>query len=343
MALIEIGRKILSCTRDWGAAALVIVVLTWAARADAQTCTWGDEIAPATRQAVESAGRRYFELAAKGDVATLKQSAIPSVAANFAPIETAVKDHQAGFAGAQVKVRPLFLLDVDSKEPLPRAEFLCGVFGKSGQTADSAVFVIPDMPPGSYAAVILDVAAENEQTLSFVLQKLGSDWKLAGFYAKPARVAGHDGRWFWDRAREFKDKGQNMNAWFYYNQARDLLAPVPFMSTLATDKIYDESQAIQPSGLPKNGAPIELSGGGKTYSITNMFAVGVGGDVDLVVKHQAPDVSNPNQTYQENVAVIRALVAKYPELRTGFTAVIARAVEPSGKDFGTLMPVKDVK
>ena len=109
---------------------------------------------------------------------------------------------------------------------MPRAEFLCGVFGKSGQTADSAVFVIPNLPPGTYGVVILDVAEKLPHTLSLVLQKIGNEWKLAGFYVKATQVAGHDGQWFWDRAREFKAKGQTRNAWLYYNQARDLLAPV---------------------------------------------------------------------------------------------------------------------
>jgi hypothetical protein len=74
-----------------------------------------------------------------------------------------------------------------------------------------------------------------------------------------------------------------------------------------------------------------------------MFPVGAGGDVDLVVKYAAADVSNPNLTYQDNMALIKALVAKYPELREGFTAIIARAVEPSGKDYGTMLAVKEIK
>jgi hypothetical protein len=37
------------------------------------------------------------------------------------------------------------------------------------------------------------------------------------------------------------------------------------------------------------------------------------------------------------------LVAKYPELRDGFAAIIVRAVEPSGKDYGSMVAVKDIK
>jgi hypothetical protein len=312
-------------------------------RARGQTCLSAEDMDAATRTALESAARQYFELAAKGDVAMLRQDAIPSLAVDFGGIEAAVKEHQESFSGATATARPPFLLQAEGKEPLERAEFLCGVFGKSGQTANSAVFVIPNLPPGSYGTVILDVASKVPSTLSFVLQKVGNDWKLAGFYARPTQIAGHDGKWFWDRAREFKGKGQNHNAWFYYLEARELTAPVPVMSTMATDRIYDEMQSVQPTDLPAAGNTVDLPAGGKTYKLTSAFPVGVGNDLDLVVKYAAADVSNANRTFQDNVAVIHALVAKYPELRDGFAAIIARAVEPSGKDYGTMVAVKDIK
>jgi hypothetical protein len=59
-----------------------------------------------------------------------------------------------------------------------------------------------------------------------------------------------------------------------------------------------------------------------------VFPKGVGSDLDLIVKYQVADVSNTNQAYQSNVAVAKALVAKYPELRDAFAGVVARAVEP---------------
>jgi hypothetical protein len=43
------------------------------------------------------------------------------------------------------------------------------------------------------------------------------------------------------------------------------------------------------------------------------------------------------------MAVIKALVTKYPELRDAFAGVISRAVDPQGHDYGTLLPMKDIK
>ncbi len=296
------------------------------------------------RTALENAAKRYFEMSARDDVAALKQNSIVSVAASFSGIEAAVKENQAAFTGAKVTVRPPFLLTADGPEPLPRAEFLCGVFGPSGQTKDSAVFVLNNLPSGKYGVTILDVnGGHDPRTLTFVLQQAATDWKLAGFYARSSQACGHDAAWFIQRARDFKAKAQNHNAWLYYREAIALSAPVDFMSTLATDKLYDETQAAQPSDVPANGNTVDISAGGKIYHLTEIFPLAVGDDLDVVVKYDAADVSNTARAFQENTAVIKALVAKFPEFREAFAGVIARAVEPSGRDYGSLLAMKDIK
>ncbi len=310
----------------------------------AQVCQSAADMDSAARSALEAAAKRYFEMSVHGDVAGLKQNSIPSVAASFAGIEAAVKENQAAFTGAQAMVRPPFLLTADGPEPLPHAEFLCGVFGKSGQTKDSAVFVLNNLPPGKYGVIILDVnGGQPAMTLTLVLQQAGSDWKLAGFYARSAQAAGHDAAWFTQRAGDFKAKSENHNAWLYYREAIALSAPVDFMSTLATDKLYDETQAVQPSDLPMGGNTVDLSVGGKVYRLTEIFLLAVGNDVDVEVSYQAADVSNTTRTFQENTVVGKALVAKFPEFRGAFAGVVARAVEPSGHDFSSLLAMKDVK
>jgi hypothetical protein len=332
----------ISCSRGpW--LLLVTSIVLCAGVAGAQTCEMADEMGAATRSSLIAAGQQFFDWTAKGDVASMRQNAIPSLASDFGGIEGAIKESQSNFAGAQAKARSPFLLKAEGSAPIARAEFLCGVFGRTGQTANSAVFQIPNLPPGEYGVVILDVAAKTPSTLSLVLQKVGNDWKLGGFYSRPSQVSGHDGAWFRDQARAFKKKGENRNAWLYFVKARELLAPVPFMSTLETDKLYDEMQSVQPPDTPSAEAPVEISGAGKVYRVTSIFPVGVGDDLDLVVKYQSPSIANTAQTYQDNVTAIHALVAKYPEYRNAFTAIIARAVEPSGKDYGTMLAMKDIK
>ncbi len=328
---------------SWTVAVIVVALLIFLpSSARAQSCQTSSDLEEATRTGITAAGQRYFGMAAKGDVASLKQSAIPSLAADFAGIEATIKDHQQDLSIAQATVKSLFLLD--GSTPSPHAEFYCGVFGKTGQTSGSAVFYLDNLPAGKYGVVLLDATSPKGRMMVWiVLQQSGTDWKLGGLYLKFAQVAGHDSDWFLTRAREYKSKGQVHNAALYYAEARSLISPVSFMSTLATDKLYDEAQSAQPADMPVSGKPVDLPAGTATFKLTALFPEVVGSDLDLIVKYQATDVSNTNQAYQSNVAVIKALVTKYPEVREAFTAVVARAVDPNGRDYGTLLAMKDIK
>jgi hypothetical protein len=309
--------------------------------ARAQSCQTAGDLDDATRTAITAAGQRYFGMAIRGDVASLRKNAIPGLASDFSGIETTIKDHQQDLAAAQATVKGVFLLD--GSEPAPHAEFYCGVFGKTGQTSGSAVFYLDNLPAGKYGVVLLDASSPKGRTMfSLILQQAGTDWKIGGLYIKTAQVTGHDSDWFLARAREYKTKGQLHNAWFFYAQSRNLISPLPFMSTLATDKLYDEAQGSQPADLPV-GKTVDLTAGTATYKLISIFPEIVGNDLDLIVKYQAADISNSNQTYQGNVAVIKALAAKYPEMRDAFAAIVARAVDPSGRDYGTLLAMKDIK
>jgi hypothetical protein len=325
----------------WG----VLVLLAFSAsNVRAESCRTASDLDDATRTALTSTALRYFNLVAKGDTAALRQSAIPSVAGDFSGIETTVKDNQSALTGSKATARPPFLLEADGAAPNPRAEFFCGVFGSKGQTRDSAVFYLNSLPPGKYGIVILDAPSpKGAYTVSLILQQQSSDWKLGGLYIKAAQVAGHDGDWFAARAHDFQSKGQLHNAWLYYLEVRSLASPLPFMSTAATDKLYDESQKLQPADFPADGKTADLSTGTTTYKLTALFPEVVGSDLDLIVKYQAADISNTTQTYESNVAVMKALVGKYPELRDAFAAIVARAVDPNGHDYGTLLAMKEIK
>ena len=321
------------------------LALVWiAANAAAQTCQSAADMEAPVRTALETGARRYFEMAARGNSAALQENAIPSLAASFGGIEAAVKENQPAFAASQTTVRPPFLLAADGTQPLARAEFLCGVFGSHGQTQNSAVFVLNNLPPGKYAVAVVDAKGEHDaRTLTMILQQMGTDWKLAGFFVRSTQVSGHDATWFVQRAREFKTKGQNRNAWLYFREAIMLTAPADFMSTQSTDKLYDEAQPVQPTDLPADGNVVDLTAGATTYKLTSIFPLNVGGDLDLVVKYQAANVSDTAKTFQANTALIKALVAKFPEFRDAFTGVVARAVDPLGQDYGSMLPMKEIK
>jgi hypothetical protein len=307
----------------------------------AQQCLTADDIDAGARSNLQNTAQQFFRMSAAGDYAGLKAASAPSLASNFSGVETAVTDHKADFAGAQATPAAMYVLEAPGSAPIARAEFYCGVFNSQ----DRVGFVIPNLAPGRYAVVTQDVSGGRQPVkLTLVFQQQASRWALAGYTVKPAQVGGHDMNWYLTQARQFKSRGQNMTAYLFYLEAWDLSQPVEIEYTVQQDKLADEMQAARPADWPANNQPMNLPATGKTYRVTQLFPAVVGTDLDLIVKYQATtDISNTAAAFQDNMAVIKAMVAKYPELRTAFTGVVARAVDSSGRDYGSLLAMKDVK
>jgi hypothetical protein len=309
--------------------------------ARAQECYSGSEIDGPTAKALQAAAEQYFGLSARGDVAGLKANAVPEVAANFGAIEKAVVNNKSLFAQEERPEPRLFVLDArNSKTTWPRADFYCGIYNSPDRVGIS----IPNLPPGRYAMTIAEGSGKEPIMLTLVLEDAGNNsWKLGGYYARRTTLDGHDGQWYIAKAREFKNKSQLHNAWFYYLTAWDLLAPVDFMSTPALDKLSDETQAARPADLPSATAPLLLVAGGKNFAVTELSALPVNGELYVRAQYRTPDAANPTAASADNAEVIKAVLAKYPEMRAAFGGAVARATDTAGHDFGTVTPMKDVK
>jgi hypothetical protein len=322
---------------------LGLLLLLWAAAslpAWAESCSSAADLDAATKAALEQAGRRYWQMAVNQDFAGLKQSSIPPLASSFAGIEAAVVGNHPNLEGGQATLRAVFLLEAPGDTTYQRAEFFCGIYN----SPERVTFVLSSLPPGHYGVVIEDVrGGEAPLSLLLVLNQQAGAWKLAGMYLAPTQLAGHDAQWFWDQARAFKASGQKHNAWLYYLTAWDLLAPANFMYTVPRERLSEEMEQIRPAEMPAPGKPMPLAVGTRTYRITEMMSEPVGTELFLGVKYLAPDLSNPLQVAQDNTAAIRALVAQYPELRQAFAGVVVRAVDPSGRDYGSLLAMKDIE
>ena len=91
------------------------------------------------------------------------------------------------------------------------------------------------------------------------------------------------------------------------------------MSTPQLDKLSDEMQSLRPSDLPGSDAPLNLTADGKVYKVTELAAVTVDNDLYLRLRYETPDAANSRLASQDNMAVIKAMVAKYPEVREAFS------------------------
>jgi len=304
----------------------------------AQTCTTPQDMDAATKSSIENAAIQIFNAAASGNSAALQSMLAPTL--NQASVTSAVAENVNDLRGATPTVRGVYLLDATGISGQQNVEFYCGVVNSSMYTG----FQLSGLGPGKYAYALVDgKGGKGPIMFSQILQDVGGQWKLGGFVLRPATLAGHDGFWYLDKARQFKSRGQPMDAWFYYLTAWRLIAPVDFMSSPNVDKLSSEVQAARTVELPTQQKTVPLAVNGKTYQLSDMFVAPENDTLNFVVKYQVPSVADRRQAFEDNMAVIRAIVAKYPELRDAFSAVVARAVAPNGEDYGSLLAMKDVK
>jgi len=308
---------------------LAFVMIAAGGAAWSQTCLTSDEIAGPVRTAIEAAAQNVFDQASRGDVAAIRQNIAPSAQSSADGIAGAASENRPAIAGANRQVRITFLLDTGAT-PNPDGRFYCGVFGANEATANNAEFDIPGLPAGKYGVVIQDVTGnKGPYALTTIFQEAGG-WKIAGFYVRPEAALGHDGLWFLERAREYKTKGQVHNAWFYYVQSWDLMAPVTFMDTKLLSKITQESNNIQPKDIPVGGNAVSYSANGRSYSVTDISVFRTDKALDLNIKYSVPKITDFNATQADARNLANALVAQYPELKDGFHNLMVHAVDPTG-------------
>jgi hypothetical protein len=325
--------KLLSLRICATAAILAGAVCGWS-----QTCQTRDETPAEMKSAVDNAAKQVYDRAAAGDTSALQANSIPSLQSSFNGIAAAINDNKAAFAGARPQLRTSFFID-NTPAASSDGRFYCGVFGAGGLGANTAEFDIPGLPAGKYGLVIQDfVGNKGPYSMTTIFQDVNG-WKLAGFYVRPESAMGHDGIWYLQQARQYKAKGQNHNAWFYYVTSWDLLAPVTFMDSSVLSKITQESGGIQPKDVP-TGNPVNFSANGKTYSITEMSVFRTDTTFDLSIRYSAASTADFNGTQVEARTLASALVGQYPELKDAFNNVWVHAIGPNGSDVVGLINLK---
>jgi hypothetical protein len=313
----------------------------------AVTCTTQAEMKEADRNALAEAARDLGAKMQSGNVDAVKAKTIASVAANFDGIAGTIRNLSPDLAGATLRVTNLYALDASNATPgQDEVQFFCG---QAANTAHVS-FAIPQLPPGRFAfAVVEATGVKSPQRLAMLLQDVGGSptatssaaWQLAGFFPRPLLAAGHDGVWYWQKARDQHKAGRNWNAYFYYQTAQYLLQPADFLSSGNLEKLTQEETAAMPAGLP-GPTPMLVTVGGSAVKITNLHTDSSFGGLDLVISYDAADVSDPVKARQQTVALMKAMLAQHPELKDGFHGLWVFANAPDQRPFALELPMAQI-
>ena len=309
--------------------------------ARAVSCSTESQLTAAERDPIVQAARTLGSEIQAANVNGVRESTIAAVAAQFDSIAASIQTIAPQIQAASITVNGIYSLKASDLKSAQDTQFFCSVPG----SALIVTITIPQLPPANYALVIMHASGvEHPQQVSLLLQSEGAGaagWKLAGFFTRPMTAAGHDGVWYWTAARNYAQKKQDWNAYFYYQTAAFLLNPVDFISSPNLEKLQKETQAVRPPALP-GANPLVLKAGNDSFKITSMRTDTFSGGLDLVVNYETKDVSNPVATHAEIVELMKAMLAQYPELRQAFHGLWVYAHADNQSPYAIELPMNQI-
>jgi hypothetical protein len=318
-------------SRVIGAAAACLLA---ASQLHAVSCTTQAEMKEPLRTSLASAARQLATKIQSADVNGVRSQTIPSVASNFDRIASTIQGIAPGIKGATLNVTSVYDLQAADAQPGDdTVQFFCG----EAANGPHVIFNIPHLPAGHFAFAIVEATGvKSPQRLSLLLENSGpqdnGSWQLAGLFPRPLLADGHDGVWYWDKARSYNKAGQPWNAFFYYQTAIYLLLPADFVDSNNFDKLIQEQNAATPPGLP-GAQPMSLNVAGSLINVTNIHTDSTFGGYDLVVQYQTEDVSDPVKARAKTVALMKALLNMHPEWKEGFHGLWVFANAPNQQPF----------
>ena len=328
-------RRLLSLT-----AAVLLALLPATPFAHAVSCTVGAAMTGEQRSALFAAAHQLGGDVLRGDVASLKTATIPSVAASFDGIAGTVSALAPSLQGATLTVTNLYALDADDLQgSQDDVQFFCSVPG-----AQLLVTVtLSELPKGQFALAVLHATGvKAPQQFALVLQNTGAaatpHWQLAGFFARPLTISGHDSQWFWQQARELKGKASPWSA-FFYDEAADYLArPADLYTSNNLQKLSRETASVEPQGLPGN-RPMMVPAEGQSFAVTGLRADDTLGTLDLRIDTKVDSTADPVAARKNAIALMQALLRQHPELRASFHGLWVYQNTAAGQTYAVEQPM----
>jgi hypothetical protein len=313
----RIYREMRLCWKVWAFA----VIMSAPVASLAATCTAQAELSPQDRSTLSAIGGRLSEAVVRQDFATLQAGLQPAEAAEWSGIRGAVEQAAPLVKGGQVQLRNLYLLDAANMTAPADTQFFCS----SANGSLTVTIMMHALPPGRYTIVLADAAgAPLGGQIGLILAWDGPDsgWRLAGLSVHQGIFDGHDGVWYWTRARGLA-KVDPWSAWYSYDAARYLLLPVDFISSPNLEKLQQEQAQIK--GSPQEAFPYSLPGGDRTWKIDSVQFDPTLHQSDLAVVYESTGVTDPAALRTEAIAVFSALLKAQPGIRQNFHGLWAYA------------------
>jgi hypothetical protein len=299
---------------------VVAVVFGLPAASQAATCTAQGELTPQDRVALSTFAGRIADAVINQDAGTLQAALLPAESGEWEHIRGAIEQAGPIVKGGKAQLRNIYLLDASTQTAPADTQFFCS--NSSGTL--TVTISMHALPPGRYAIALADAAGSPlAGQLGIVLAWDGASWRFAGLSTHQGVFDGHDGVWYWSRARGMA-RTDPWSAWYTYDAARFLLLPLDYISSPNLEKLQKEQVEIVNS--PQSAFPYDLKSGDRIWKVDAVVLDPSLTEPDLAVVYESTGVTDPAAQRTEATAVFSAFLKAQPGIRANFHGLWAYAM-----------------
>jgi hypothetical protein len=317
----------------------------------AVNCTTESAMQPADREALLTAANPIADAVAGQNFDQLQASLLPAVTGDWESIRGVAQSAAPDLKGGKVYWGDGYLLDATDLKAPADTEFFC----TNADSSATMTISLRNLPAGRFALLIGDY--EGAPLAGQMALILGTDttangkWKLGGLFVREGAFDGHDGVWYWRRARELAAKKAAWSAWFSYDAARWLLIPVDFLSSPHLEKLNKEQAdlgANPADSLPLTVTATNTSGtdagpvASKSWRITALHLDTTLHAPDLGLVYEGTGITDPVAARAEAIEVMSALLKQHPELRENFHGLWAYAEKDGRRSYAIELAMHDI-
>jgi hypothetical protein len=290
------------------------------AASQAATCTAQGELSPQDRATLSTFAGRVADAVVNQDTNMLQAALLPAESGDWNGIRSAIEQAGPIVKGGKAQLRNLYLLDASSQTAPADTQFFCS----SPNGSLTVTINMRGLPPGRYAIALTDaVGAQLAGQMGIVLAWDGSTWRFAGLSTHQGVFDGHDGLWYWTRARGLA-KVDPWSAWYSYEAARFLLLPLDYISSPNLEKLQKEQAEIPNS--PQSAFPYSLRAGDRTWKVDAVVLDPSLAEPDLAVVYESTGVTDSAAQRTEATSVFSAFLKAQPGIRANFHGLWAYAM-----------------
>jgi len=233
----------------------------------AASCAAQAEMQVTDRAQIAAAGMQISQEIVNQDFSGLQAALLPAEAGQWDAIRATAERAGPLVKGGRAQIRNVYLLDASTLTAPADTQFFCS----DATGAITVTLSMRGLPPGRYAVVLADAAgAQLAGQMGIILawDASSSAWKLGGLNVRAGAFDGHDGVWYWTRARDVARSDLPWSAWYCYEAARYLLIPVDYLSSPNLEKLGHEQEELKNS--PREAFPFTLTDGPRSWRINSI-------------------------------------------------------------------------